>query len=128
MRRVAVVEDDVRAVRKTCDEGERGPDGIFGEVGNDSEPGEERSLCRIEAGGGQALGKSLAFEVDGGKGERGRNGDFRGGEALALPRLGSGMIDFENADASGVRVAVGVGVEAGAEDDKLTDALLDGRS
>ncbi len=127
VRRVAVVEDDVRAIRKTCDEGERGPDGVFGEIGNDSEPGEECLLCGIEAGAGQAFGKSLTFEVDGGEGERRRNRDPCGGEALAFPGLRGGMIDFENVDASGVRAAVRVSVEASAENDELTNTLLDGR-
>ena len=50
--RVTVIEDDMRAAGQAGNEGERGPDGLFREVRNDSEPGEECMLRGIEAGGG----------------------------------------------------------------------------
>ena len=126
MRRIAVIEDDVRAVGQFSDEGESGPDGDFGEVGNDTKPGEKGLLGGIEAGGGEAFGQSLTFEVDGGEGEPGRKLDCGFEEALALPGLRGRMVDFENVQARGAGAAIGVGVEASAENDELEDALVDG--
>lgn len=126
MRRIAVIEDDVGAVGQAGDEVEGGPDGIFGEVGDDAEPGEESLLSGVEAGGSEAFGQSLTFEIDGGEGERRRDRDCSFGEALAFPGLRGGMIDFENVQAMGAGAAVGVGVEASAENDELADALFDG--
>lgn len=62
----------------------------------------------------------MAFEIDGGEGERGRNGNRGLGEALALPGLRGGVIDFENAEMIGEWIAVGAGIEAGSENDELS--------
>jgi len=48
-------------------------------------------------------------------------------ELVALPGLGGGMVDFEDSHA-GMGVAVGEGIESGAEDNVLRDALGDGAS
>jgi hypothetical protein len=46
-------------------------------------------------------------------------------EEFALPLLGGGVVDLEDAEA-GVGVAVGEGVEACAEEDVLGDTVADG--
>ena len=45
-------------------------------------------------------------------------------QPLALPGLGTGLVDLEHPQAGGdLRPALGEGVEAGAEDDVLADAV-----
>jgi len=124
-RRVAVVEDDVGTAGDAGDEAQGRPDSVFGEVGDDSEPGEEGLLGGVEAGGGKAFGQRFALEVDGREGQPVRDGDFGFGEALALPGLGCGMVDFKDAKGVGVGATVGEGVEAGAENDELANAGFD---
>ena len=126
MWRVTVIEDDMRAAGQAGKEGERGPDGLFRKVGNDSEPSEECMLRGIEAGGGQAFGKGLVLEVDGREGQRRRNGDCGIGQTFAFPGLRGGMIDFENTEAIAERAAIGVSVEASSQYDELASALPHG--
>ena len=46
-------------------------------------------------------------------------------QTLSLPRLGAGLVDLENPEARGnVGPALGKGVQAGAQDDVLGDALF----
>jgi hypothetical protein len=54
----------------------------------------------------------------------GRDAVAKFGEALAFPGLGAGAIDLEDLDAGGqLGLALGEGVQAGAEDDVLGDAV-----
>ena len=58
------------------------------------------------------------LEVDGDEGQRRRDRNASFLKLLALPGLRGGVVDFKHAQV-GMRVAVGEGVEAGAEDDVL---------
>ncbi len=95
-RRIAVIEDHLRG-GQSGDEGEGGPDGILGEVRDDAQPGEECGLGGIETGVGETGGQGLPFEIDGGIDQAFGRGDGGFGEALAFPRLGGGVIHFEDA-------------------------------
>ncbi len=53
------------------------------------------------------------------------NRDVFGVKALALPFLRGRVIDLEDAEVR-ERIAIREGVEAGAEDDELSDAAADG--
>ena len=65
------------------------------------------------------------LEVNGDVGEVGGSGKAGGDEEFALPLLGGGVVDLEDAE-GGVGIAVGEGVEACAEEDVLGDAAGDG--
>ena len=78
-------------------------------------------MSGVEAGGEELGGEGLVFEVDGDVGEVGGSGEAGVEEEFALPLLGGGVVDFEDAEMR-VGVAVGEGVEAGAEQDVLSDA------
>ena len=108
---LAVVEDEGAAWGLLGDEGDGGVEGFEGEVGDYAEPGEEGGLLWVEAGGDQFGGEGLAFEVDRDVGEVGRDWNVGGGEEVAFPGLGGGVVYFENAQLQ-MGIAVGEGVEA----------------
>ncbi len=125
---LGVVEDEAAAGGLRGDEGESSAEGFEGEVGDDSEPGEEGGVGGVVAGGGELGGEGSGFEVralkiDGDAGEVWRRWQGGGGEELALPLLGGGVIHLEDAEVR-VVVAVGKGVEARAEEDVLGDGLI----
>ncbi|SPF45847.1 hypothetical protein SBA4_3430009 [Candidatus Sulfopaludibacter sp. SbA4] len=124
-RRVAVVEHHVGAIRQARDEAERGPYGFLCQVRHHSKPSEEGLLRRIEAGGTETAGQSLAFEIDRCKSQPGWQGDGSLGKALAFPCLRSGMVDFKNGQAAAEWAAIRICVQPGAEHHELTDTALD---
>ena len=122
---LAVVEDDAAAGGALGDEVDGGAEGGEGEVGDDSEPGEEGGSGGVEAGEVELGGEGFALKVDWHEGQGGGDGDGVLGEEVALPLLGGGVVDLEDAEV-GVGVAVGEGVEAGSEEDVLGDSVGDG--
>ena len=125
LRGEGVVKAEGGAGRELGDGDERGLECAEGEIGNDAEPAEESGLGGVEALPGKALGEGLVFKVEGHKGEVGGQGDGGGVKHFALALLGGGKIDLEDME-GGKGVAIGEGVESGAEDDVLRDAGGDG--
>ena len=119
--RLAVVEDHSSAGRLCRDEINRRTKGFKSEVGNDAQPGEKGWVQLIEACRAELVGKRLPLEVDRDIREVLRSRQVTGFEQLALPLLGGGMIDLEDAKVR-VGIAVSEGVEARTEENVLRDA------
>ena len=93
-----------------------------GEVGDDTEPGEEGGSGGVEAGGVELGGERFALEVDGDVGEVAVESEiWLAPQEFALPLLRRRVVDLEDTQV-GVGIAVGEGVEAGAEQDVLGDS------
>ena len=120
---LAVVEDECGAGRQAREDAAGGGKGLRGEVGNDAEPGGDGGAGEVEAGVDELLTEGLPFEVDRDEGGGGGQGEGGGAEAVALPSLGCGVVDLEDADV-GEGVAEGEGVEAGAKDKVLQGDCL----
>ena len=78
----------------------------------------------VEARGRQPLPPGVArLEVDRHEPQKRRDAEAELDQALALPRLRTGLVDLEHAQARGeLGPALGEGVQARAEDDVLRDA------
>ena len=108
-----------------CDEAYGCAEGFEGEVGDDAEPCEEGGGAGVEADGEELLRDRVLLKVDGDVGKVGGDGDVVLLEQGAFGVLGGGEVEFVDVKL-GVGVTVGEGVEAGAEQDVLGDAALDG--
>ena len=122
---LAVVEYDTAAGGMGGDEAEGRAKRLLGEVGHNAEPTEEGGGCGVEAGGVELLRERLPLEVDRGVGEVCGSGEVGAEQEFALPLLGGGVVDLEDAE-GGVGIAVGEGIQAGAEQDVLGDSARDG--
>src|SRR5947209_8431092 len=127
IRRIDIIEHDMRAARQSGDEAERRKDRVLGEIRYDTEPCEKRLLRGIEPGRGKAVRQCLSFEIDRNEAERGGQRDACLGQPRALPGLCRGMIDLEDAQVLRGQCAISGGVEPGAEHDELTRAAFHGR-
>src|SRR5208283_3975187 len=125
---IAIIEHNVRAPRQACDELERRENGLLRQIRHDPQPGKERLLRRIEAGGSQAVPQSLLLEIDGGESESVRQRDRRLSKPLALPRLRRRVIHLEDVQVFPERVAIGIRVEARPEHHQLVDGAMRSRS
>jgi hypothetical protein len=123
--RIAVVEDHLAAGGHAADGRQRAEDRRLAQIGHDPEPGEEGGRARLEARAGKSIDQGLALEIDGRHGQRSGKGDARLGESPALPGLGGGMIDLEDAEPV-MGIAIGEGVKARPEHDQLARAPRDG--
>ena len=119
-----VVEAETGASGEMSNSGEGGAEGFEGEVRGDTEPAEEGRAGGVKAGFEETGGEGLVLEVEGDIGEVGGDGDFSLGEHVTLPLLRGGVVDLKDVE-RWERVAVGEGVEAGAEDNVLRDAASD---
>jgi hypothetical protein len=119
---LAIVEDDAGASGLCCDEVERGAKRGVREIGDDSQPREERGHLLVEASGFELFAETVMFKVDRGVSKAWWSRDVAGCEEFALPLLGRWVVDFEDVQA-GVGIAVGEGVEASSEQDILRDTV-----
>ena len=95
--------------------------GLTGQVGHDSQPQEERRRPGVQTVVDEPLEGRLVLEVDTDVPDRVRHRDARLGQPRPLPRAGGGVVDLPHAQV-GVGVAVGEGVEARAQHDRLPGA------
>ncbi len=122
---LAVIEGDSTAGWLRCDEGYRCSEGGKGEVRDDSEPREVGWLSGVEASLLELLGERFGLEVDGRVSEVLGYKNGAGLEEVALPLLSSRVVDLEDVELR-PGVAVGEGVETGAEKNVLADSVGDG--
>ena len=95
-RRNRVVEADSGAGWKLSDGAQCAAKSRWREVGNYAEPAEESWTCGIEAGGSEAVGKGVMFEVEGNEGERCGDGDVSFCKHGSLIGLGGWEVDLED--------------------------------
>ena len=118
--RQPVIHDDAAPCGKIGDKVESGTKSWMGEIHHDAKPCENSWGGEVEATALQLGGKALALEIYWNVAQiRGLWQSIRGQE-LALPLLGSGMIDLKYVETE-VRVTVGKSVKARAEYDVLPD-------
>jgi hypothetical protein len=122
LRRVGVIENNLRSAGKSGELAERGENRLFGQIGRDAEPQHENAPRPVETARLERRRHAAALEVMRHVDDMRRLGDARHSEPPTLVALRRRMIEFENSEAVRAFEPVGERVEPRAEDEDLPHA------